>query len=956
MYDYMEDEKMNRYYEEDQKLFQVVSNLKAGDMDSYYIMYDLSIKYIYKIVFDLIKDYHTTEDLVQETYLTIYNKINTLQDVTKFYSWAGRIATNLTLRYIQKNNRELLMLDSEDGASEFAFEVATQDNEEFIPENILMDREKQRLITEIIDGLSVEQKITVQYFYYEEMSVTEIAEAMECSRGTVMSRLNYARKAIKAAVVDLAENKGTRLYSLSALPLFHILFRYAVDEFMFAGAATAGAAMVGATTTAVGAGEGVSAMMGAKATGEGAAEMVGSTLVNSGEGMGAIEMSASMGKGAAVGGTSSAGSAVAAGVGKGILGKVGATLGGKIAVGLVSTGLVVAGGLAIHNVVTEDDKPKTKPMVIRMESAPNNETADDLEDRFSYEYINVTYNDEEITIGFDSEIYQYGYDLHETLSPELEEIHEAEYDNAVNADEEDLKEVFDKEIEFTIDNEEFTLHVNNVMVEYDEAESITTIIITGDCEIPENVEEIYEKYHTAYEEKLAELIAEAAAVQAEWDAKNELVREYFMGVLQDFYLYNTDPFGNKLEYFGNYAQEVAVSVTDYAIADVDGDGLVELVVRLNQLTQGAIVYGYNPDTQMVVEEYRCGGGVFIGTDNFYDSGFLVETYSGYVNVIRCDENTDVYNKEDVVWHCMSHIAYIYGEIGSYAYNENKNNPEYIAQEEELLNTYDKDGNGSLWVEVEYTENHERILVAVYDGSEYTTKLKQYILGGKLVEMEYLDISTIAENIDMTDMGDNQYMKIVEDFYLYQTDPFGNYYEHEERQGWSETYDYAICDMDGDGVDELIIRYGSYIKIYEYDSNSMQVKEEYSWTAEVTTVNAIEFYENGYYMFHYDGIGIYKWDAVSGGSEFIWNCNDNWSISWYQSPYGMDSETESEYLALYDKDGDGTIYYEEIVDENYMVSDVIFYDNAELEGKISEYTGGSKPLDIQFIDMSTVVNQ
>ena len=74
------------------------------------------------------------------------------------------------------------------------------DHEEFIPEAVLVDREKQRLLAEILDNLSTEQKLSVQYFYYEEMSVNEIAELMGCSTGTVKSRLNYARKSIKSSV------------------------------------------------------------------------------------------------------------------------------------------------------------------------------------------------------------------------------------------------------------------------------------------------------------------------------------------------------------------------------------------------------------------------------------------------------------------------------------------------------------------------------------------------------------------------------------------------------------------------------------------------------------------------------------------------------------------------------------------------------------------------------------
>lgn len=357
---------MKNYYEEDQKLFAAVKGFKEGSQDSYYIIYDLSVKYIYKIVYDIIKEHHATEDLVQETYLTIYNKIASLDDVSKFYAWAGRIATNHTFRYIQKNKRELLTLDSEDGAAEFAFEVATQDNEEFIPENILMDKEKQRLIAQIIDGLSTEQKLAVQYFYYEEMSVTEIAETMGCARGTIMSRLNYARKAIKAAVVDLAENQGTKLYSLGSLPLFYIVFRSSVESFTVA--TLAGASGI---ISEVGSVAGTTITNGSTAVGTaevaGSAGSVVSTTAGTGVATG-TEAAAGVGAGTAVG--TGVAKAAATGAAKGILGKIGASLGAKIAAGVLTAGLLTTGGIMLHNAVTEDDSAKRdKKSSVKTESS-----------------------------------------------------------------------------------------------------------------------------------------------------------------------------------------------------------------------------------------------------------------------------------------------------------------------------------------------------------------------------------------------------------------------------------------------------------------------------------------------------------------------------------------------------------------------------------------------------------
>ena len=251
------------YKKKDEQLFAEVQKLKDGDFSNSNAIYELSEKYIYKIINDIVKNHHTTEDLMQEAYIQIYNKINTLQEVKAFYVWAGRIATNLTLRYIQKNSKEVLATPDEEGDTDFIFEKATDDKEKFIPESVLVDREKQRLLADIIDKLSAEQKFCVQYFYYEEMSVNEIAEVMGCSTGTVKSRLNYARKSIKDAVIELDVKHGTRLYSLASAPLFLIVFRAAAEGLL-------PAAVVGAASAASAGGASVSA--GVSSTG-GAASM-----------------------------------------------------------------------------------------------------------------------------------------------------------------------------------------------------------------------------------------------------------------------------------------------------------------------------------------------------------------------------------------------------------------------------------------------------------------------------------------------------------------------------------------------------------------------------------------------------------------------------------------------------------------------------------------------------------
>ncbi len=362
----------NRYKEKDEALFAEVQKLKEGISENYNRVYELSEKYIYKIINDIVKNHHTTEDLMQETYLQIYNKIDTLQEAKAFYVWAGRIATNLTLRHVQKYRKEVLATEDSEGNTDFVFEYASEDNESFIPENVLMDKEKQRLIAEIIDNLSVEQKLSVQYFYYEEMSVRDIASAMGCSEGTVKSRLNYARKSIKDAVIDLNVKQGTKLYSLGAFPLLWLVFRENVEALVTAGgtaAAVGSAGFIGGSAgtagTVGGAAESAGVVGGSAGTTGSMAVAAGSeaTVAGSVAGVG----STAAATGSAVTSAGSAAAATAAKAAGGIGAKLFGTVVGKAVIGVTAAAVVVGGGATVYNNV---NKPKPEPDTFVEESVP----------------------------------------------------------------------------------------------------------------------------------------------------------------------------------------------------------------------------------------------------------------------------------------------------------------------------------------------------------------------------------------------------------------------------------------------------------------------------------------------------------------------------------------------------------------------------------------------------------
>jgi len=74
-----------KYREQDQQLFQYIRKLQGGQAENFTEIYNLSAKYLYKIIYDIVQDKDTTEDMLQETYIKIYNNIGSLQNPESFY-------------------------------------------------------------------------------------------------------------------------------------------------------------------------------------------------------------------------------------------------------------------------------------------------------------------------------------------------------------------------------------------------------------------------------------------------------------------------------------------------------------------------------------------------------------------------------------------------------------------------------------------------------------------------------------------------------------------------------------------------------------------------------------------------------------------------------------------------------------------------------------------------------
>ena len=174
-------------------LAELVRKSQSGDSAALNQLFNSCYNDIYYFALKTVKNEEAAYDITQESCIEIIKSISSLTNPEAFTTWSKQITYRRCTRYFDKN-REVLVDENEDGSD--MFDALEDDDRDFIPDEAL-DKEDFRLtIMNMINGLSEEQRTAVMLYYFDELSVGEIAQIQGVSEGTVKSRLNYARKAI----------------------------------------------------------------------------------------------------------------------------------------------------------------------------------------------------------------------------------------------------------------------------------------------------------------------------------------------------------------------------------------------------------------------------------------------------------------------------------------------------------------------------------------------------------------------------------------------------------------------------------------------------------------------------------------------------------------------------------------------------------------------------------------
>ena len=197
---------------------ELVLSAKNGNKKAFDKLYKLTSNDVWFTCLSLLKDEENAKDIMQETYITAFLKLDTLKDEEKFCGWVTTIAVNLCKKKLK--GKVEYQIDDEILIAE------TETDELMLPEEYITKTEKRKVLLQIMeDTLSFNQYQTVLMFYFDEMSISEIAQGFEISEGTVKSRLNSSRAKMKTAIEDYEKKSGDKLHGVVVVPFFTTIFK-----------------------------------------------------------------------------------------------------------------------------------------------------------------------------------------------------------------------------------------------------------------------------------------------------------------------------------------------------------------------------------------------------------------------------------------------------------------------------------------------------------------------------------------------------------------------------------------------------------------------------------------------------------------------------------------------------------------------------------------------------------
>ncbi|CEK18136.1 sigma-70 family RNA polymerase sigma factor [Chthonomonas calidirosea] len=183
----------------------LIERSKEGDRRAFDVLVRMHEKRVYNLAYRLCGNYDEAGDITVEAFLRVYQAINSFRGDANFSTWLYRIVTNVYLdRRKRQKNRKTLSLEEYVELEESQVTRQIEDPSPG-PEELAEAQQRQELLQKAIESLPEYQRAMIVLYHVDGLSYEEIAEVLSLPIGTVKSRLNRARLALREKLEPIRE-------------------------------------------------------------------------------------------------------------------------------------------------------------------------------------------------------------------------------------------------------------------------------------------------------------------------------------------------------------------------------------------------------------------------------------------------------------------------------------------------------------------------------------------------------------------------------------------------------------------------------------------------------------------------------------------------------------------------------------------------------------------------------
>ena len=175
----------------------LIENLREGDMTALAILVEKHKRLVYRIAIQITRNHEDADDVMQDTFLKVYESIHSFRKEATFETWLYRIVVNHAMNVVKRRKRRRETSLSATSEVEIRPDLRRTADLANNPQLNAEKEELQKWVTQAVDSLPVKHRTVVILHEFEGLTHLEIASILNCSEGTVRSRLHYARKRLR---------------------------------------------------------------------------------------------------------------------------------------------------------------------------------------------------------------------------------------------------------------------------------------------------------------------------------------------------------------------------------------------------------------------------------------------------------------------------------------------------------------------------------------------------------------------------------------------------------------------------------------------------------------------------------------------------------------------------------------------------------------------------------------